>query len=96
MKWPSLEDVTRELELLNANVEDECDVRLQVYDDGLWVVRYGDASYDLDHHGFWGASSIPGVVDGEVVDFDAKETAKDLIEQCQEHCAELESFRTSS
>src|SRR5690606_813072 len=35
-----------------------CDVRLQVYEDGDWAIRFGDSSYDQDHRGFWGASIV--------------------------------------
>lgn len=85
VKFPSIEAVARELRLINANVEcsehDEgCDVRLQVYPDGRWVVRYGDASYDLDHAGYWGASTIPGVVKGVVKRFNSRDVARSLID----------------
>ena len=33
------------------------DIRLQVAD-GAWQVHTGDASYDTDHNGHWGASSV--------------------------------------
>lgn len=45
----------------NASVEGECDVRLQVTPDG-WRLWWGLSDYDLDHRGFWGASSVPGSV----------------------------------
>ena len=34
------------------------EVRLQVYPDGVWAIRYGDSGYDSDHHGYWGASDM--------------------------------------
>lgn len=34
------------------------DVRLQVYDDGDWAIRWGDPSYDQDHRGHWGCGSL--------------------------------------
>lgn len=84
MKWPRIKDVASELEGINANVEGECDVRLQVWSDGQWRVRYGDPGYDRDHSGFWGAGSVPGVVDGEEQDLDAHDLARELIEQCRD------------
>jgi len=83
---PPVEDVARELELINANVEGECEVRLQVYDDGEWMMHYGDPGWDQDHRGYWGASSVPGVggPDMQPREFDSKEMAEDLIDQVQE------------
>lgn len=88
LKFPSIADVARELRGINANVEGDCDVRLQVWDDGQWRVHYGDSSYDQDHRGFWGSSSVPGVnAKGQVQRFDARAVAKDLIEQAREDFA---------
>lgn len=87
MRFPSIASVRAELVRLNRLVDpsddeqDSCDVRLQVYDDGGWAVRYGDPSYDTDHRGFWGgSSSIPG----NSRRFNATETARELIEQARE------------
>ena len=91
MKFPSIPDVVRELRLINENMdcsespEEGCDVRLQVYEEeDCWTVRYGDASYDTDHHGYWGASSVPGVVKGVVKRFNSTDVARDLIEQAKD------------
>lgn len=87
-KWPSIHDVAYALRGINANVEcseeEGCDVRLQVWDDGEWAVRWGSSDYDQDHRGFWGASSVPGVVNGKVQRFDSRAVARDLIEQAKE------------
>jgi hypothetical protein len=85
MRFPSIQDVARGLRDVNANVEGECDVRLQVWPDGGWKLCVGDASYDQNHFGFWGASSVPGVVCGKITRFDSKSVARDLIEQVKEH-----------
>lgn len=85
MKWPSIRELSEALRDVNANVEGECDVRLQVYEDGQWRLRWGDASYDIDHSGFWGASGVPGVVGGKVQRFNARDVARDLIEQAKDH-----------
>jgi hypothetical protein len=38
---------------------DSIDVRLQILETGDWAVHTGDASYDTDHHGVWGAGEVP-------------------------------------
>lgn len=88
MKFPSIKTVAATLRDISSNVEGECDVRLQVYPDGSWVVRCGLSDYDQDHRGYWGASSVPGVVAGKVKRFDSKAIARDLLEQCRESHAE--------
>lgn len=94
MRFPSIASVASELRGINANVEctdDEwCDVRLQVWPDGEWAVRWGDPQYDNDHRGYWGCSSIPGVVAGKERRFNSAEVARDLIEQAKDHKAEGE------
>ena len=84
MRFPSIEAVAEALRDVNANVEGECDVRLQVYEDGQWAIRFGSPDYDSDHRGFWGASSIPGVAKGRARRFDSREIARELIEQARE------------
>ena len=83
MRFPSIRDVAKALRAVNRTAEGECDVRLQVYDDGSWSVRFGDSSYDQDHRGFWGSSGVPG--DGRR--FDSRAIAKDLVEQVREQAA---------
>lgn len=92
MKFPSIAHIAACLRDLNANVEGECDVRLQVYADGVWAIHYGDSSYDLDHRGFWGASCVPGVVNGRVTRFRSRDIAKDLLEQAKDAYAQSEAF----
>jgi hypothetical protein len=87
MRFPSIAAVAAELRGINANVEGECDVRLQVWPDGEWIVRSGDSSYDQDHRGFWGASSVPGVNRGRASRFDSRSVARDLIEQARDQHA---------
>ena len=83
MRFPSIQDVARELRAVNNFADDECDVRLQVEADGSWAVRYGDSSYDQSHLGYWGASSVPG--SGRR--FPSISTASDLLEQAKEQYA---------
>ena len=62
MKFPTIKEVSEELCLVNCNVEGERDIRLQVYEDGKWIIRTGSSDYDQDCLGYFGASSVPGVV----------------------------------
>lgn len=87
MRFPSIASVRAELLAINESVDDECDVRLQVYPNGDWAVRFGSSDYDQDHHGFWGCSSVPG----DRRRFNATDTAKELLEQCRDHAAQNES-----
>jgi len=92
MRFPSIKAVAADLRDINANVQGECDVRLQVYSDGMWAIRYGPTDYDQDHRGFWGASCIPGVnARGTVQRFDSVGLARELIEQVREDHAQAEA-----
>lgn len=64
------------------------DVRLQVLEDGRWAVHSGDASYDLDHHGYWGASSI------SYGRQNLADLARDLIEQCRDDYAQRDEAQS--
>ncbi len=57
----------------------ESDIRLQMRGEN-WSLHYGDASYDQDHRGFWGAGSVQTTYD--LADLEA--VAQDLIEQVLE------------
>jgi hypothetical protein len=59
------------------NEEAYMDVRLQVHQGGGWSIHTGDASYDQDHRGYWGASSLSR-------DTDCAELAEELIEQAKD------------
>lgn len=83
MRFPSIKDVSEALRNVNSNVETECDVRLCVWEDGQWCVRWGLADYDQSHAPYCGASSVPG----NERRFRSKEIAKDLLEQCKEQRA---------
>lgn len=92
MKFPSIANVASILRDINAETieisdnpdENGIDVRLQVYPNGQWAVRSGLSDYDTDHHGFWGASSVPG--NGKR--FRSEEIAKDLLSQCRDDHAQ--------
>ena len=80
MRYPCIKDVAAELSAINDNVESECDIRLQVYPNGDWKIRTGDASYDQDHRGTFGASSIPGYK----YRINSRDLARDLLDQVKE------------
>jgi hypothetical protein len=95
MRFPSIAAIASELRRINSYAfvagdgDGEligCDVRLQVYADGGWAVRYGSPDYDLDHRGSWGSSSVPGA--GKR--FNARDVARDLIAQAREMHADSE------
>ncbi len=79
-KLPSVNEVAIALQVVSKSVGGvEIDVRLQVYRDGRWGIRAGDAGFDLDHHGFFGATELPAadpLSKGEAIAI-----AEDLIEQ---------------
>ena len=68
---------------------DEVDVRLQVTVNAghaYWTVHTGDASYDQDHRGYWGAETlVPDMDEVAVIN-----VAMSLVEQAIDHCAQGE------
>lgn len=53
------------------------DVRLQVENDGNWSLHTGDAQYDTDHRGFWGAGTlVPDMTKAAI-----RELARELIDE---------------
>lgn len=86
--FPTIKDLARALAATKranfpSNDWVDIDVRLQVGERG-WSVHTGDPSYDQDHRGFWGASSM----DGRTNCYDL---AKDLIDQARDAHAEAAS-----
>lgn len=59
----------------------EMDVRLQVYPDGSWALRYGSSDYDQDHRGYWGAGSIALDDSDETLDSVARELVEQALDQ---------------
>ena len=89
LRVPKPKEVADELMAIAAEIEGygdvpETDVRLQVMDNGSWSVHSGDASYDTDHRGYWGASTV----DAKLSKRDAMEIAKDLIDQVEDQYAQ--------
>lgn len=80
LSFPHVDEVTRALANVRKVIDGECDVRLQVYEDGDWAIRYGLSDYDQDHQGYWGASSI----DADTSDEALRYTAIDLIDEAEE------------
>jgi hypothetical protein len=79
-----LKDLHREAKA-DIDAEEGLDVRLQVYENGTWAVRYGDPGGDSDHHGYWGASTITRS------DNDFRSIAVDLIAQAEDQYEESQS-----
>jgi len=69
---------------LKAHGIESTDVRVQVTDGGSWSLHTGDAQYDTDHRGYWGAGSI--VADDD--DATLGRTLADLVDQACDHAAE--------
>lgn len=87
MKFPSIQMVARALREAHSNVywrgdkESDCEIRLQVYKNGMWSLRVGPSDYDLDHRGFWGASCLPR---GR---FRSVDLARSLLDQARDQYA---------
>lgn len=100
MKFPSIRAVARELRSIYAdavtatdsgdstaaddNDGSTIDVRLQVQASGAWGLQWGDPSYDTNHRGFWGASSVPA----RRRRWSSIAVARDLIAQCRDDHAQ--------
>ena len=69
---------------LDPDLSETIDVRIQVLPDGTRYFWYGDASFDTDHRGFWGA----GTVSADDDDVQLIDTARDLVEQAIDHAAQ--------
>jgi hypothetical protein len=63
-----------------------CEVRLQVWPDGEWKVRWGLSDYDQDHRGYWGASAI-SPTDSDKAIYD---TAIDLLIEVEDAIAQAD------
>lgn len=63
--------------------DETTDVRLQVYENGKWVLRVGLSDYDQDHRGYWGASSV----NTECTQENIRSIAESLLEQAQDQKA---------
>lgn len=92
--FPTIEKIVAVLSRVQSSLdagEEPCDVRLQVYEDGEWAIRIGDPSYDQDHHGFWGASSLGTDDTPETI----AEMAQSLLAQSQDdHAMQVEHWET--
>lgn len=69
----------------------QLDVRLQVrqLEDGevTWRLWTGDSSYDNDHRGFWGSTSLAFLGDPDDAGFEPDKLAEDLREQALDSAA---------
>ena len=95
LNFPSEDDVAdalaaeaKDLEPAADDADEEdhyVDVRLQVYPDGQWALRVGDPSFDLDHHGWFGAGSLPRPsADAPFALCDARMLARDLLSNAKD------------
>jgi len=75
-------------EARRIGVDDSYDVRLRVLTSAPvdWEVLWGDAQYDTDHRGYWGASYMPNPQESE--ELDAEVIARELIEEVEGSLAE--------
>lgn len=73
-EWRSFDQETEDGDELTI------DIRLQALENGEWMVHSGDASYDTDHHGYWGAGSISKDDGLDKI----KSIAQELIDQVSE------------
>lgn len=86
-KMPSKKEVQVALSAIKRDVrpdEEGLEVRLQVYENGDWAVRWGDSSYDQDHRGAWGC----GILSSKS---NCRTLAADLLDDCEEHASQLQS-----
>jgi hypothetical protein len=86
-RFPGIREVASRLRLINESAEGETDVRLCIWDDGTWCLNTGDVQYDTAHATYCEAGMVPGVIDGKVQRFDARQLAKELLDGCQEQRA---------
>lgn len=87
-KFPSIKAVSavlRNVKLRQLDESWEMKVRLQVYEDGQWVVRTGDSSYDEDHRGWWGWGYVN-------IESNCRDLARDLLEQVKDEQAMQSSY----
>lgn len=95
LRFPRILDVALALRNVNNTAryddpdEEGVDVRLQVYDDGSWAVRWGSSDYDQDHRGHWGAASVPG--NGR--NFRSVDCARHLLDQARNSHADNEASK---
>lgn len=86
----SIQDTTEFMDEEDVDGDDDScrwiDVRLQAHGDGSYAVHSGDASYDQDHTGYWGAGSIGP-------DTDCASLAYELIEEANDDAAQSGEFK---
>ncbi len=82
MQFPSLKEVSQAVRAVKSHLEPrgECDIRLQVYEDGEWAIRWGLSDYDLDHRGYWGATYL-------TKSGNCRDVAIELLDEVEEHHA---------
>jgi hypothetical protein len=77
---PTVGELSRNLQDINRNVEGPTTVTLITWPDGKWNLYANDERGRARRSdGSASVGTVPGVVRGKVMKFDAKETARDLI-----------------
>lgn len=86
--YPTWRELTEALKAIKARLgpRQEIDVRLNVQEGG-WALLTGDACYDDDHRGLWGASHLKG--GGGRHGSNCEAVATELLEQAREMEAQL-------
>jgi len=96
--FPTKDEVAREIRALSKRLaadgirsrgDDFVDLRLQVYPDGHWALRWGSSDYDQDHRGWWGSSILPPP-SAPMKEFLA--VAAELLDQAEEQAAMSDEF----
>lgn len=87
---PTLLALKKDAKSLLDDEGDCIDVRLQVMQSG-WTMWTGDNSYDTDHRGVWGASSVSGSDTRRTL----IATANELLDQAYTQAAEQQSAKKS-
>jgi hypothetical protein len=87
-RGPKRREVAEALRDLDWSFPDETTediaIRLQVFRDGDWCLHQGEAGFDTDHRGVWGASEVRCRKDGRLGINAAGELARDLLEQARD------------
>jgi hypothetical protein len=96
--FPTREELAREIRALVKHLaadgiqstdEDPIELRLQIYPNGRWALRWGAPDYDPDHKGWWGSSFLPPP---SALRGDFYAVAAELLDQAAEQAAMSDEF----
>ena len=83
-KWPSIDEVAKELRLINENTEGPTPVYLQALPNVSWLVMVGHPVRITGAGSRSSSGMVPGVVKGRVCRFNSVDLARHLIWKCKE------------